>query len=66
MGKEIKELQQLCDIHFNADDKDVVDSSLFNQLLDKFVGKCPLLHSILQTILITDNRKRLFKTPEYK
>ena len=66
LEKEIKELQQLCVIHFNADDKDVVDSSLFNQLLDKFVEKCPLLHSILQTIWITDNRKRVFKTPEYK
>ncbi len=59
-------MQQLCVIHFKVDDKDVVDSSFFDQLLDKFVEKCPLIHSVLQSILITDNRVRVHKTLEYK
>lgn len=53
LEKEIEEMQQMCVIHFKVDSKDVVDSSFFNQLLHNFVEKCPLLHSVLQTILVT-------------
>ena len=66
LEKEIEEMQQLCVIHFKVDSKDVVDSSFFDQLLHNFVEKCPLLHSVLQTILVTDKTVRVHKTPQYK
>ena len=35
-------------------------------LLEKFEEKCPLLFDLLQTLLVTDHRKRVHKTLEYK
>ena len=46
--------------------RDVFDSEVFDDLLSNFNEKYALLHSILQTLLVTDQRKRVYKSPEYK
>ena len=46
--------------------QDVFDSKVFDDLLSNFNEKYALLHSILQTLLVTDQRKRVYKSPEYK
>ena len=66
--KEIKELEEVFDLSMKRDTgvQDVFDTKFFDNLLNNFNEKCPLLHSILQTLLITDQRKRVYKSPEYK
>ena len=34
--------------------------------MQNFEDKCPLLHNVLETLLVTDYRKRTHKTQEYK
>ena len=46
--------------------QDVFDSKVLDDLLTNFNEKYALLHSILQTLLVTDQRKRVYKSPEYK
>ena len=66
--KEIKEMEEMCELGMKKDGgaQDVFDSKVFDDLLSNFNDKCPLLHSILQTLLVTDQRKRVYKSPEYK
>ena len=66
--KEIKEMEEMCELNIKKDSgtEDVFDTKIFDNLLSNFNDKCLLLHSILQTLLITDHRKRVYKSPEYK
>jgi hypothetical protein len=68
INKEIKEMEEMCNLNLksNSDVQGVFDNNIFNDLLNVFQEKCPLLHSVLQTLLITDKRKRVYKSPEYK
>ena len=41
----------------------VFDKSIFKDLVESFNEKCPLLHSVLETLLVTDSRIRVKKKP---
>jgi hypothetical protein len=64
---EMKEMEQICNFGVTeGGDVDVLKSDVFWNLLNNFEEKCPLLNSVLQTLLVTDSRQRVHKTPEYK
>lgn len=62
--KEIKEMEKICSlgIREESDVQDVFRKEIFKNLLNNFEEKCPLLHSVLQTLLVTDKRQRVYKT----
>ena len=66
--EEIKEMEKMCSlgIRKESDVQDVFKKDIFNNLRDNFEEKCPLLHGVLQTLLVTDKRQRVYKTSEYK
>ncbi len=66
--EEIKEMEKMCSLGISkeSDVQDVFKKDIFNNLRNNFKEKCPLLHSVLQTLLVTDKRQRVYKTSEYK
>ncbi len=66
--EEIKEMEKMCSLGMRkeSDVQDVFKKDIFTNLHNNFEEKCPLLHSVLQTLLVTDKRQRVYKTPEYK
>jgi hypothetical protein len=71
IAKEMKVMEDICCIGLKAGgDGDHVESvrdmNIFADLLLNFEEKCPLLHSVLETLLVTDSRRRVHKTAEYK
>ena len=71
IAKEIKVMEDICCIGLKAGGdgdhaESVRDMNIFADLLLKDEEKCPLLHSVLETILVTDSRRRVHKTAEYK
>ena len=50
----------------DGDISHVVNDGLFQILLGKVKDKCPFISSILQTLLVSDQRKRVHKSPDYK
>ena len=46
--------------------QDVLDSKVLDDLLSNFNEKYALLHSSLQALMVTGQRKRVYKSPEYK
>ena len=68
--KEVKEMEGICFFGLHGKEggniKDTLAKPVFSDLLCKFEEKCPLLHSVLQTLLVSDSRKRVHKTPKYK
>ena len=68
MAKEVKEMEHFCSLGLNADgDIDyAIHERIFSQLLENVEEKCPLIYSILQTLLVSDTRKRVHKTPDFK
>ena len=68
ISAEVKHLERLCSLGLRTDG-DVecyISERIFPQLLENVEEHCPLLYSILQTLLVSDARKRIHKTPEYK
>ena len=55
----------MCNLNLksNSDVQGVFDTNIFSDLLNVFQEKCPLLHSVLQTLSITDKRKQVYKYP---
>ena len=68
IAKEMKEMEKICclGVKEDPDVAGVFKRNIFGNLLEKFEEKCPLLFDLLQTLLLTDSRKRVHKTPEYK
>ena len=66
--KEIKEMEKICCLELKKDPDvgGVFNTNIFGDLLETFEEKCPLLFDLLQTLLVTDHRQRVHKTPEYK
>lgn len=65
---EVKELECLCSIglKLDGDISQAVDDGLFRRLLENVKDTCPLIYSILQCLLVSDTRKRVHKSPDYK
>ena len=68
MEKEIKVLEEMCEFGLRKSTKTgtVINQKIFHDLLENFEDKCPLLHNVLETLLVTDSRKRIHKTQEHK
>lgn len=68
IAEEMKMMEDMCflDLKGSGDVESVLDRNIFNDLLKSFDEKCPLLHSVLETLLVTDARTRVHKTPKYK
>ena len=69
INKEVKELEKICCLGLKgcSDVKSILEKNIFSNLLENFEEKCPLLLSIIQTLLVTDSGvKRVHKTCEYK
>ncbi len=66
--KEMQVMEGLCNLGLkgSGDTGSVLDQNIFDLLHLNFEDKCPLLHSVLETLLVTDSRRRVHKTPEYK
>ena len=65
--KEVEEMEKMCCFGLKSDDlQSVLNQEIFSDLVDRFEEKCPLLHGVLQTLLVTDSKKRVYKTPTYK
>ena len=66
--KEFAEMEQMCffGLKEEAGVEDIFTTELFSNLLNAFEENCPLLHSILETLLVIDSRRRVYKTAEYK
>ena len=66
--KEMKEMEEMCSLGMReeSDIEDLFKREIFKDLLNNFEEKCPLLHNVLQTLLVTDKRQRVYKTSEYK
>ena len=65
---EMRELQSLCclGLKSNSDIECFINEQVFPKLLEDIEEECPLIFSILQTLLVADVRKRVHKTPEHK
>ena len=64
---KVKEMEKRCCFGLKSDDlQSVLNQEIFSDLVDRFEEKCPLLHGVLQTLLVTDSKKRVYKTPTYK
>ena len=68
MLKEVKEMEHLCSfgLRMDGDVDRVIHDNIFKTLLQNVEERCPLIYSILQTLLVSDERKRVHKSPEYK
>ena len=68
ISAEVKHLERLCSLGLRTDGdvESYISKRIFPQLLENAEEHCPLLYSILQTLLVSDARKRIHKTPEYK
>ena len=68
MEREMKELEEMCEFGLRKSNKTgtVINEKIFYNLVQNFEDKCPLLHNVLETLLVTDCRKRIHKTQEYK
>ena len=68
MKKEMKELEEMCEFGLRKSNKTgtVIKEKICYNLVQNFEDKCPLLHNVLETLLVTDSRKRIHKTQEYK
>ncbi len=68
ISAEVKQLERLCSLGLRSDGdvESYISKRIFPQLLQNVEEHCPLLYSILQTLLVPDARKRIHKTPEYK
>lgn len=66
--KEVKEFEHFCSLglRMDGDIECVIHERIFSRLLEKVEEKCPLIYSILQTLLVSDMRKRVHKSPGYK
>jgi hypothetical protein len=64
----MKEMEEMCSLGMReeSDIEDLFKREIFKDLLNNFEEKCPLLHNVLQTLLVTDKRQRVYKTSEYK
>ena len=57
----------MCCFRLKSDDlQSVLNQEIFSDLVDRFEEKSPLLCGVLQTLLVTDSKKRVYKTPTYK
>ena len=67
---EVKTLEQLCSLGLRKDGdiSNEIHEKIFPDLLDNFETACPLIYSVLHTLLISESdvRQRVHKTPEYK
>lgn len=65
---EIKEIEHLCSLSLRRDGdiECFINEKVFSTLLENFEEKCPLIHSILQSLLAPAASKRVHKTPQYK
>ena len=65
---EMKELQNLRCLGLKSDGniECFIHEQVFSKLLEDVEDRCPLIFSILQTLLVADVRKRVRKTPEHK
>ena len=43
-----------------------INDGLFQRLLENVKDMCPLIYSILKFLLVSDTRKRVHKSPDYK
>lgn len=68
LKKEIKELEHLCSIGLRKDSdiQHVINERVFSSLLEKFEETCPLIYSVIYTLLVSDMRHRVHKSPKYK
>ena len=66
--KETKLMENICSVGLreSGDVQSITDTNLFHDMLHDFEEKCPLLHSVLENLLVTDHRRRVHKTVEYK
>lgn len=58
---EVREMKHFCLLGLKGDGgiEYAIHERIFSQLLDKVEQKCPLIYSILQTLLVSDTRKRM-------
>ena len=67
IANEMKVMEDICFLGLKSGDVEyVLDKNIFDDLVKRFSEKCPLLHSVLETLLVTDSRVRVNKTPKYK
>ncbi len=69
LKKEFKALESLCTLGLDQDEiSEVLHGEVFSRLLDQFEETCPLIYSVLHTLLLSgsDLRQRVHKTPRYK
>lgn len=68
LKKEIKELERLCCIGLRKDGdiQHVINERVFPSLLENFEDTCPLIYSVIHTLLVSDMRHRVHKSPKYK
>lgn len=68
IAKEMKAMEDICSLGLKGtgDIKSILDKNVFGELLENFEEKCLLLHSVIQKLLVTDDRRRVHKTPVYK
>ena len=69
LKKEFKALECLCTLGLDEDEiSDVLCDEVFSKLLEQFEEICPLIYSVLHTLLLSgsDLRQRVHRTPRYK
>ena len=68
LANEMKVMEDICFVGLKGygNVESVFDKNIFNDLVESFNEKCPLLHSVLETLLVTDSRIRVKKTAKYK
>ena len=69
LKREFKALESLCTLGLHEDEiSDTLHEEVFSRLLEQFEETCPLIYSVLHTLLLSgfDLRQRVHKTPRYK
>ena len=69
LKKEFKALESLCTLGLHEDEiSDTLHEEVFSRLLEQFEETCPLIYSVLHTLLLSgsDLGQRVHKTPRYK
>ena len=69
LEKEFKALECLCSLGRDEDEiSDALQDEVFSKLLEQFEEICPLIYSVLHTLLLSgsDLRQRIHRTPRYK